>query len=172
VCESSVPTCCRLDLLFRAEFATHLSLSAAIPARSMVITHARKQQVPFTCIVVRNSMLHLLCHCATRTIEPSVKLTLSSPNSKLPGPLRSIVPQRSWGMVPCTQRQTRSQQREHLSAQHHGVLDHTWLERKQRSAPRCAGADTQRNRSYVQLGASVAKSPCLAASTTHVMHLL
>jgi hypothetical protein len=39
VCESSVPTCCRLDFLFRAEFAMHRSLSAAIPARSMVISH-------------------------------------------------------------------------------------------------------------------------------------
>jgi hypothetical protein len=39
MCESSVPTCCRLDFLFRAEFAMHRSLSAAIPARSMVITY-------------------------------------------------------------------------------------------------------------------------------------
>jgi hypothetical protein len=39
VCESSVPTCCRLDFLFRAEFAMHRSLSAAIPARYMVITY-------------------------------------------------------------------------------------------------------------------------------------
>jgi hypothetical protein len=46
VCDSSVPTCCRLDFLFRAEFAMHRSLSAAIPARSMVITCAGLTEDP------------------------------------------------------------------------------------------------------------------------------
>jgi hypothetical protein len=46
VCESSVPTCCKLDFLFRAEFAMHRSLSAAIPARSMVITPSLQAASP------------------------------------------------------------------------------------------------------------------------------
>jgi hypothetical protein len=41
-----MPTCCRLDFLFRAEFAMHRSLSAAIPARSMVITLSRLWLLP------------------------------------------------------------------------------------------------------------------------------